>query len=85
IHKMLIVKHSLSAIIHIFKNPDQWSDLDAATEILESSARRAKIDISSLLSSLLKFRDSIISLASVENITIPPEILEYGKQLAVEA
>ncbi|XP_058106672.1 uncharacterized protein LOC131249981 [Magnolia sinica] len=81
-YKLALIKNSILVIVEMFKDPDQWSDLAVALDVLDSAARMAKVNISFVHDALLRFHNSIIVLSSAETAIVPPEILEYRKQLA---
>ncbi|XP_058106377.1 uncharacterized protein LOC131249594 [Magnolia sinica] len=71
-----------SAIIEMFKDPDQWSDLAVTLDVLDSAAWMAKVNVSSVRDALLRFHNSITVLSSTKTAIVSPKILEYRKQLA---
>ncbi|XP_058075110.1 uncharacterized protein LOC131223670 [Magnolia sinica] len=70
----------LAEAVYMFKDPDQCLDLNIAVEVLDTATKMAKINVSPLRDSLLRFRDSITALKSAENIAVAPEVLEYGRR-----
>ncbi|XP_058086264.1 uncharacterized protein LOC131233526 [Magnolia sinica] len=80
-YKLTLMRNSMSAAVHMFKDPNQWSDLNIAIEVLNSAARMAKLNVSPLRGSLLRFHNSVTALKSAESIVVAPKILEYGRQL----
>ncbi|XP_058109592.1 uncharacterized protein LOC131252838 [Magnolia sinica] len=78
-YKLALIRNSILAIVEIFKDPDQWSDLAVSLDVLDSAARMAKVNISFVCDDLLRFHNSIITLTSAETVIVPPEILEYKK------
>ncbi|XP_058111655.1 uncharacterized protein LOC131254974 [Magnolia sinica] len=81
-YKLTLIKNSILAIIEMFKDPDQWSDLAIALDVLDGVARLAKVNVSSVCDALLRFHNSISVLSLAETAIVPPEILGYRKQLA---
>ncbi|XP_058100055.1 uncharacterized protein LOC131244517 [Magnolia sinica] len=81
-YKLMLMRNSMSTVVEMFKDLDQWSDLAVAMNVLDSAARMAKVNVSHVRDALSRFHNSIIALKSVENIVVPLEILEYGRQLA---
>ncbi|XP_058103672.1 uncharacterized protein LOC131247347 [Magnolia sinica] len=80
-YKLALIRNSILAIIEMFKDLDQWSDLAIALDVLDSVARMAKVNVSSVRDALLRFHNSITVLSSDETAIVPPKILEYRKQL----
>ncbi|XP_058077686.1 uncharacterized protein LOC131226043 [Magnolia sinica] len=81
-YKLALIRNSILAIVEMFKDHDQWLDLDVALDVLDSAARMAKINVSSVHDALLRFHNSITVLSLAETAIVSPKILEYRKQLA---
>ncbi|XP_058106885.1 uncharacterized protein LOC131250616 [Magnolia sinica] len=80
-YKLALIRNSILAIVEMFKDPDQWSDLAITLDVLDNTARMAKVNVSSLHDALLRFHNLVTVLSSAEAPIVPPEILEYRKQL----
>ncbi|XP_058090859.1 uncharacterized protein LOC131237202 [Magnolia sinica] len=81
-YKLTLMRNSMPAAVEMFKDPDQWSDLVVAMDVLDNATRMAKVNVSPVRDALSRFHNSIIALKSVENIVVTPKILESGRQLA---